>query len=143
MGHQILNDRLMITDEGAHMGGVAIKLINKTGAPSVRGELVSNDTTNDFSVVLTVSEDEIVIGSFLEDGVADGEWGWTVIYGIAPFKADATGFSKGDWLKSSSTAGRVAGSTHTASPTRHFQEVGHSLQDVAANAVGLGVMHFN
>lgn len=143
MGHQILNERLMITDEGAHMGGLAIKLINKTGAPSVRGEVLANDVANDFSVTLTGISDEVAVCTFLEDGVPDGDWAWVVIQGVAPFKADAGGFGKGDWLNTSATAGRAQGGAHPPSPVIHFQELGHAIQDAAANAVGLGIIHFN
>lgn len=143
MGHQILNERLMITDEGTNMGGHAVKLMNKTGSPSVRGEILDASTIDDNAVVLTGVSDTSPVGTFLEDGVPDEEWAWVVVSGIAPFKADGVGFSKGDWLYASATAGRAGGGAHTPNPATHFQEIGHAIQDAAANAVGLGVMHFN
>ena len=57
--------------------------------------------------------------------------------------ASADGFSMGDWIQSSGTAGRGEGTAHVPNPTVHMQEIGHALEDAGANALGKVVLHFN
>lgn len=125
-------------------GAICVKLTNKTGANSVRGESVEPSTANDFAVIQAASNDINPLGTFLESGVADGSEAWIAIDGIAPARTDATGATRGNWAGSSATAGRVDGSVASPpSTTVHFQEMGHWLDAVAANGTGSIICHHN
>lgn len=124
------------------IGGMAVSLTNKSGAVSVKGEGVEVDTVTDNAVNLTETSDAFCIGFFLDANVQDGEEAWIVVSGIAVVKADAGGFSKGDRLTTSSaTAGRVQ-INNSPSTAVHFTEIGHALEDAAANATGKAAIHF-
>ena len=125
------------------IGGQIIKLTNKTGANSVKGEIVETNMVTENAVQSGSSDSLEPIGVFLESGVVDGDEAWIVIGGIAEVLADAAGFSRGDWLQTSNTAKRAEGSAHIPNPVKHFQEIGHALEDAGANALGKAVLHFN
>lgn len=125
------------------IGGNIIKLTNKTGAPSVKGELVECSIAVDDAVQLSSANSLEPIGVFLESGVADGDEAWIVEGGIAEVKADGVGWVKGDWINSSAVGGRCEGSAHVPNPAKHMQEVGHALGDAAGNGLAKVVLHFN
>lgn len=125
------------------IGGMAIKLTNKTGGASVAGELVETSTVTSDAVSQSGADSSITVGVFLDDGIADGSEAWIVVAGIADVKYDATGADKGDWVKASGTAGRAESSGSEVPGANHFREIGHALEDAAANALGRIVMHFN
>ena len=127
---------------GISRGGAFVsKLTTKTGAPSVAGEIVeASDATAD-AVELTVSDSTHPIGAFLESGIADGREAWIAWGGIVPVKFDADGCSKGDWIKTSVTAGRAESSGSSTPGALHYNELGHALGDAAANAVANIYMH--
>jgi hypothetical protein len=64
------------------LGGLAIKLTNKTGSNTVQGQLVKADTANNDAVILTAISDTECFGVFLEGGIADGSEAWVVVSGI-------------------------------------------------------------
>lgn len=64
-------------------GGYAIKLINRTGATSIKGYLVSASPYRDTACTLTVAGNPNCIGVFYESGIANGSSSWIVINGIA------------------------------------------------------------
>ncbi len=124
------------------LGGLAVLLTNKTGSASVQGELVKADSITDSAVSLAGTGNLFPIGMFVDSGIANGSGAWIVVSGIGLVKADATGYSKGDRITmSTATAGRVE-ANNNPSVAVHFTEVGHALQDAAANAVGLCNVHF-
>ncbi len=127
----------------SEIGGLLIKLTNKTGGVSVKGEVVETSTITENAVQSTDSDSKEAFGIFLEAGVADGAEAWIVISGIAEVLADANGWSRGDWIQTSNTAKRGEGTAHTPNPTKHFQEIGHAIEDAAANSLGKLVLHFN
>ena len=125
------------------IGGYAVALTNQTGANSVAGEVVVTDAGNDSAVVLSGTTDPDVMGVFLDSGIADGAEAWVVVGGIADVLADASGFTRGDRVGSSTaTAGRVE-TINAPSVASHFTEVGHALDTAAANSLGLCVLHWN
>lgn len=133
------NNAIKVTE----IGGVAVKLTNKSGVPSVQGEVVHVDSITDSAVSLETAGDDDPFGVFLDGGVADGEEAWIVFIGIALVKADANGFSRADRIVMSvTTDGRAVGN-NAPSVAAHFTEVGHAFEDAAANAVGKCVLHFN
>lgn len=139
--------RCMSTPEGGH----AVLMTNKTGANSVKGEVVTTGSTVDNSVIKVVVDVPNPIGVFYESGVADGAEAWVVISGIAEvyFIGSTTrgqfarGFITGD-------AGYVAGQALAeAVPTapfatdKHFYEIGHILASRTGAGLAKTVLHFN
>ena len=115
------------------LGGIAIKLTNKTGSNSVAGEIVVTGTVDD-SVSLAAGGALDPIGVFLDDDIADGAEAWVVIYGKAEVLLEnGTASTAGNWVGTSATAGR-ADATNGSPPAapNHFKEVGHCLQSVTA-----------
>jgi len=82
IGHSVFRtdgiDKLQIT----HLGGIAVKLINRTGATSVVGQTVKADTANNDSYILTAAADTECIGVVL-NAVSNNAAGWVVIAGPA------------------------------------------------------------
>jgi len=64
-------------------GGYAVKLTNKTGAPSVKGKIVGIKTGTDNAFDLTAVDATYNLGVVYEDGVADAAECWVVVGGIA------------------------------------------------------------
>lgn len=133
------------------LGGYAIKLINKTGANSVKGTLVSADTGVDDACRLTPLDGLDTIGIMWSDGVADGSAVWVVVSGIAQVKTGAAA-TRGQFVRQSVTTdtGAAAGIAITeAAPTtpfatdNHFREVGHCIQTTGAAGLARCVIHFN
>lgn len=137
-------DALTVTkSKNTLIGGFAVKLTNKTGAASVEGEIVIASTATALAVASTGADSVIPIGSFLDSGVPDGKDAWIVISGIANVKYDAAGADMGDWIKCSGTVKRAESSGSEVPGVNHFRELGHAIEDAAANSLGRIVMHFN
>ena len=64
-------------------GGYAVKLTNKTGAPSVKGQIVGIKTGTDNAFDLTAVDATYNLGVVYESGVADAAECWVVVGGIA------------------------------------------------------------
>lgn len=136
--------KTMLTPEG----GIAVKLVNRTGAASVKGKLVVADSANNDSVVLTGAGDVECFGVFYEDGIANGSAAWIVVAGIASVRfQDNHGPTAGNWVSTGTAGYAVSSASPTAAPT-HFEEIGHCIQTVAAGGPGTFVLarcvlHFN
>lgn len=74
-----LSKHLPITPEG----GITVRLINKTGAPSVKGSVIHASSTVNGAFALAVVDVPDPIGIVYEEGVADGDPCLVVISGIA------------------------------------------------------------
>jgi len=112
-------------------GGLAIQLINKTGAASVRGTLVEADTTTDLAFKVNDADGHHPIGAVYEAGVADAALCWVVIYGKCQvLLKDTTASTRGYWVKSSDAAGR-ADATNADDDTRN--EAGQQLEGDQGN----------
>lgn len=130
----------MITPEG----GYAVKLINRTGHASVKGEIVKASTTTDGEAVLVASSDPMPIGCVYNAGVAEGSAIWVVVAGIAEVLYDASGTTRGNLVVTSATAGRADGTLSTPPETTvYWQKIGHALASASANSLGKIIMHFN
>ncbi len=155
-------ERMRIRDDGdidttkvriTVLGGIAIKLTNKTGANSVAGQLVQADTANNDAVKLTGIDEEETIGVFYESGVSDGSEAWVVISGIADVAMeDDTTATRGNWVRTSITEAGYADATNAAPPSpaafSHFNEIGNCIETVTATGIGTHilarcVLHFN
>lgn len=143
----IYGNKFKITPEG----GYAIRMINRTGAESVKGYIVHPSPSYDTACTLAIVNVPDVIGVVYEDGVADGSEMWVVVDGYADvyFIGNATrghiarGFITGD-------AGYVAGQALSeAVPTapfatdKHFYEIGHVVQSRTGAGLARCVLHFN
>lgn len=118
-------------------GGVAVKLVNKTGANSVVGSLVKAGTGVDESFILSATTEYGHCGVVYEGGVPDGSSCWVVVAGVAEVLVDdSQAVSRGDFIVSStSTAGRVdvgSGGPGVVPDSEHFREVGHAITGCTA-----------
>lgn len=97
----MLNDcHFLVTDTG----GFAIQLINKTGAPSIKGTLARTGAI-DNSFITTYADDGEAIGVVRQSGVADGQLCWILVYGIAEVLLEnGTASTAGYWCRTSSIA---------------------------------------
>lgn len=130
------------------IGGIAVRLTNKTSSNSVAGELVDADTSTNDAVKQSDADSDDCIGAFLDDGVADGSEAWVVVGGICDVMLkDATAATRGNWVKTSDTAGRAdatAGSPPGA-VAGHFQELGHCIETISSgtDVKARILLHFN
>ncbi len=135
------------------IGGICIKLTNKTGSNSVAGQLVQADTSQNDAVRLTSIDEEETFGVFLDSGVANNAEAWVVISGIADVAMeDNTTATRGNWVRSSITEAGYADATNAAPPSpaafSHFNEIGNCIETVTATGEGTHilarcVLHFN
>lgn len=97
-------ERFKITKEG----GFAIRLLNKTGAPTVKGELTQ--VSVDADEALTIASDPYAVqGPWYTSGVEDGESGFVVVSGMADvLLEDSTPANRSHWVRLSRvTPGRA------------------------------------
>lgn len=141
-------DKIKLTTEG----GYAVRLLNKTGAASVKGTIVAGHTAVADAVMVAPIDSKTAFGIMYDDGIADGSLCWVVVAGIATvLLKDSTATTAGNWVVVSDTAGR-ANATAVSPPggelidaAYHFGEIGHSIQTVTAgtNKTARMVIHFN
>lgn len=120
-------------------GGFAIAMVNKTGAPSVKGMVVTPGGAN-FGFVATGVSAYSAIGCVYNEGIPDGDTCLVVISGICDvLLEDATASTAGYWVKTSDIAGGRADATLASPPgggipelTEHSRELGHCLESVSA-----------
>lgn len=151
MTRQVGNGRLspLLTP----IGGIAIPLINKTGAPSIKGTLIDTEASIDKAVTIEDADGVDAMGVIYQDGVPDGEPVLVVITGVAEVLIeDATAATRGYWCRTSITAAGRADITNAAPPGGglpehdiHFKEVGHALESKSSGTDVLAkiILHFN
>lgn len=128
--------------------GIAVKLINKTGAASVKGTIVEASTTTDMAFQVADANSDHPIGVVLDDGVADGGLCYIVVSGVAQvLLKDSTAATRGYWVKVSDAAGRADATVMDppgADPT-HWDEIGHCLETKTGGTDVLVyvILHFN
>jgi len=133
-------------------GGYAIKLTNKTGGLSVKGEIVTPDATVDNAVSKIVVDVPNPIGVFYESNVADGDEAWIVVSGIADvyFVGNSTrshiarGFLTADG--GSYVTGQALSEAVPTSPfavDKHFYEIGHVIESRVGAGLAKCILHFN
>jgi len=128
--------------------GLAIKLKNGTGSPSVKGSVVAISTTADNSFILQSNEFDS-IGVVAESGRANGQLTWVIIQGVAKvlFK-DNVAAVRGYVALSADTDGRATNvAVPSANPVvaEHFKEIGHVMEskDAGINVLVNCLIHFN
>jgi hypothetical protein len=135
-------------------GGLMVKLTNKTGGASVKGEVVKiyeAGAVNN-AVAKIVKDEPDPIGVFYESGIADGAEAWIVVAGIADvyFVGNTTrghlarGFLTADGA--SYVTGQALSEAIPTSPfasDKHFYEIGHVLESRTGAGLAKVAMHFN
>jgi len=138
--------KIAVTDDG----GLAVKLINKTGAVSIKGYCVTTGEA-DNSVILVPIDVPNCVGVFLESGIADGDEAWVVISGIADvyfWNAPTRGYlaRTGLTVDTGEVSGQALSEAIPGSPfnvDKHFCEIGHVLETKAAAGLAKCLLHFN
>lgn len=126
-------------------GGLALRMINKTGAASVKGEVVTPGTSFKGYIQAPANED-MPTGVVYDAGIADGSPCRVVIAGAGQVLMKNTiGTTVGDVLWCSDTAGRADAAATIPASTFHFRELGHALETVTGGTDKLvwTVLHFN
>ena len=141
--------RLTGTTRRTPEGGYAVRLINNTGARSVKGTVVSTDTAIDKAVRVCVANSVVPFG-VMYDEADNGKMCWVVISGLAEVLIkDGTEAVKGDWVGMSDANGRAYTAAHsgTTPPETavHNRELGHCLESKSAGSdvLALIALHFN
>ena len=119
------------------IGGLLTRLINKTGANSVKGTVVELDDGVDFAFDIAPVDAIDAFGIVYEDGIADGDECWVVTYGAADILIeDGTASTRDNFVKvGDTTPGRALMDTATpASQAIHFRELGHCMESQGAGA---------
>lgn len=132
-------------------GGLAVRMINKTGGLSVKGQVVCAASGVDVACQLIVKDAPDPIGVIYEAGIADGAPVWVVVSGIAealfwnaPTRKHLARGSVG--TESGYAAGKVISEAIPTSPfatDKHFYEVGHVLETKATPGLAKVILHFN
>lgn len=127
-------------------GGLAIRLINKTGSNSVKGSVVRADPANDFSFDLSPVSSINPIGVVYENDIPDGNSTWVVIAGIAQVLIEnGVTVVAGSWAgTSNSVAGRAYSSISPPAAPTHDQEIGHYIESQASgtDVLAFSVLHY-
>ncbi len=107
------------------IGGHLVKLTNKTGSPTVAGQLVLASTGTDDAFATCGANSDACIGIVLAAGIADGAEAWIVTGGVADVLIDSGGCTHGDRMIASATAGSADVWNTGGAVATHFTEIGH------------------
>jgi hypothetical protein len=132
-------------------GGDAVLLINRTGASSVKGEVVALSLSYDTACTLITVDRPDPVGVFYESGVANGSEAWIVISGPADvyFIGSTThghlarGFVGADGGYVIGQALSEAVPTPPFASDKHWYEIGHVAQSRTGAGLARTILHFN
>jgi len=127
-------------------GGFYQTFINKTGANSIKGTIVSASLTTDDGVYTAPANTIMPIGIIYENGISDGSLVKVVVNGKAEvLLKNGLASSNGYWCGVSDTAGRMYQAATAPSTTEHNREIGHSIEAVESgvDVLSMIVVHFN
>lgn len=134
-------------------GGYAITMVNKTGASSMKGALVTAGGGVDFGAVLVPADVPNCVGMIYTPGVPNNGTMLVVIMGIAEVLfQDGMAPNVGWWVASAqAVAGRAMTAALPPGPDlpsqidQHNAEIGHCLETKAAgtDVIARCVLHFN
>ncbi len=127
------------------LGGIAVKLTNKTGGNTVAGQLISpySATAVDDAFKISAANSDEVFGIVLDAGIADGSEAWVIISGIADVLMDGGGSARGDRIISSATAGSGDVWNTGGAVATHFLEIGHCIETRTGAGLARCILHFN
>lgn len=130
-----------------------VRLTNRTGAPSVKGTIVTASTEYDNAFDINPADIPKAMGVVFDSGIADGAECYVVTGGVAEvLLQDNTSATRGYWAKVSDTVSGRADITNLYPPggtisalEDHSSEIGHCIQSVTAgeNKLARCVLHFN
>jgi len=137
-------------DSATNERGYLVKMINRTGHSSVKGELVSCSTAADREVILQANEYDTV-GVVEEAGVAEGSemWVWMIGSVCQVLYKNSVAATRGNILIAADTDGRAIDIANPGGgipgTDTHFKECGHVLETKIAgtNVLALAILHFN
>lgn len=139
----------MGSDAATGERGFLVKMINRTGHTSVKGEIVGPSTTADKEAILGASGLDS-IGVVQEAGVVEGSEMWIWVSGsIAQvMMKDATAAVRGYVMLADDVDGRAYNiEVPSSNPVQaeHFREIGHCLESKTGgtNVLALCSLHFN
>lgn len=139
---RIQSSTVMFTPEK----GLAMQLINDTGAASIKGTVVEASSSTDLAFKVAALGAIDPIGVVYEDGVADGDPCWMVFTGIAEVLVEDGDTATLDYWAgcSPTTAGRVYIRVSPPSASEHDRECGHVLEAKASGTDVLTkiILHF-
>ena len=139
------NSQVKLTTDG----GEASRMINKTGANSVKGTIVEIGPI-DKSVKLANIDDIDPCGIMFDDGVPDGGWIWVVTGGKAKVLY-STSVSLGTISRvpiaadESATNGLAINEALPVPPfatDKHFREIGHPEEAIGTPGLASTMIHF-
>jgi hypothetical protein len=134
-------------DSATNERGFLLKMANRTGHTSVKGELVTAHASNDREVALQSGEYD-TIGIVQEAGVAEGSemWVWQIGSVCQALLKNSVAASRGQLAIAADTDGRmdvVAAPPPPPSVDTHFKEVGHVMEAVTAGTDKLCLISFH
>jgi hypothetical protein len=121
-------------------------LINKTGAPSVKGSVVRASPTTDDAFQLAPAGAVDPIGVVLDIGVPDGAHCRVATSGKAQvLLQNGVAATRAYWIETSSTTAGRASMLAAPSATTHWDELGHCLENKVAgvDVLAWAMIHFN
>jgi hypothetical protein len=132
-------------------GGFAVRFINKTGASSIKGYLVTANSAVDNTVILAQIDGPDIIGVFYESGIPDGSYAYVVMNGKADVYFNSVGAVRGNLARNREgvdvgSNGMALSETLPTAPfstNKHFQEIGHCLETRVGEGLALVNLHFN
>lgn len=141
LGGLIDNNVAGVTPEG----GLFSTYINATGAPSVKGTIVSFSMTTNRGVMTALANSETAMGVIYESGIPDGSFVKVVTNGraevlIKNLQAPRLGY----WCGVSDVAGKMF-QTVTPSTAVHWRQIGYCTESKLAGIDVLATvqLHFN
>lgn len=139
-------ERSSLTPEG----GTVTWVINKTGAPSIKGYIVEPEGSTDFAVKYPEPGDVDPIGVVYDSDIPDGSLMRIVVAGIADvfYRGNVT---RATFARVATTveAGNGGQAVNEALPIppfatdKHFQEIGHPIESRIGAGLAKTVLHFN
>lgn len=120
-------------------GGHLIKLINKTGGNTVRGQLVEASAGTERAFETASANSFHVIGVIADADIADGSEAWILIGGSGYVLIDAGGCVLQDRLISGGVG--VATVSNNPSAADHFKEIGHTQRVQVGAGLALVTIH--
>jgi hypothetical protein len=138
------------TDTTTGERGFLVKIINRTGATSVKGTLVSASTTADGEAIKQANEYD-TIGVIYQAGIAEGSpmWIWVTGSIAQVLYKNSTAATHGNILIADAVDGRASDIANPGGglpgTDTHFKECGHVLESKGAgtNVLVLAMLHFN
>jgi hypothetical protein len=132
------------------LGGYAIQMTNNTGGASKKGYIVEAESNSDNGVAYTQADDIDPIGIMLEEGIPDGDLVWVVVSGIAEvyYSGNVTRatFSRVSITSEALQPGIAVNEALPSPPfstDKHFQEIGHPIENRTGAGLAKTVLHFN